>query len=621
MKNKKSRSSNKNNNFLGISDKVLNSKPLKWLFKLRTKLIVPYVSLTLIVAMVGIFIVTQLVSSSVQDRFSNLLIDSSGAAADLVVRQERVHLESLRLMAFTEGVVDAISLKDSDRLEELLYPLVLNEGIQSLSVMDSTGVEIVSFIQDPETKQYNIFLGSDLSGIESVNLVINGMVDQFGDKFSNLETTIFGSYLFTSAPIVEEDSNRIIGALLIGTHLKTLLTEIKIEALADMMILNSEGRVLEWTFPLVEGNIEDLEIGDDGISSIADPPGHAYLKLFDINEDEYQAYYSPLVLRQRDIGILGVALQTEFVVNTTSRSQSSLILIFTIITTTMVITGYLLSIMISRPILKLRDISNKVAAGDLQQQSGLKRRDEIGDLAESFDKMVYDLRDHTAALIQSEKLSAVGELSAGIAHDVKNPLAVIKGMAEEIQDDIDDQETIDMLEIIRENATRASTIITDLMKFTRQSNFELKTQNICNTVDSSIRLTDFLARKGKVNIETNFKTNPINVSYDSQQLEQVIVNLIQNAIQAMPDGGNIQINAYESGKNITLKVKDTGQGIAKKNLDKIFDPFFTTKPEGEGTGLGLSVSFGIIRDHGGSITAESKIGAGTTFTIILPRAA
>ena len=155
MKNTNSLFTNNKRKFTVWINKLFNSKPFKWLFKLRTKLIVPYALLTLIVAMVGIYIVTQLVSSSVQDRFSILLFESSGAAADLVVRQERIHLESLRLMTFTEGVSEAIAQKDPVRLEELLYPLVLNGRIQSLSVFDPTGVglQFIRFIKKEEICQ------------------------------------------------------------------------------------------------------------------------------------------------------------------------------------------------------------------------------------------------------------------------------------------------------------------------------------------------------------------------------------------------------------------------------------------------------------------------------------
>lgn len=610
-------------NYSSALNNFLNAKPIQWLFRLRTKLIVPYVSLTLLVAMVGIFIVTRLVSSSVQERFSNQLLEASGVAADMVVRQERDHLENLRLMAFTTGVPEAMFANDSARLEELIYPLVLNEQVDSLAVIDNNGTEIISFFKNPSTNQYGITNGSDYFEFEIVNLILRRQSDAKGDKFSSLTVTIFGPYLFTSAPVLKTDTGEFAGLLVIGTQLQTVAQDIKSQALADTLILDETGNILVTTFAIDDPTDNKKLMLDTGDLKKfnQDQDQRAYSQTATLSTGkEYEVYYSPLVIREREVGILGIALSTKFVVDAQSTSRTSLSWIFTIVTLIMIITGYALSVMISRPILRLRDISKKVAGGDLQQRSGIERRDEIGDLAKSFDQMVIDLNEHTHALIQSEKLSAVGQLSAGIAHDVKNPLAVIKGMAEELQDEIKDPEIKSMLEIIRDNATRASTIITDLMKFTRQSKFELKPQNICHAIEAATRLTDFLARKEKVTVQTNFKTNPIRVAYDSQQIEQVLVNLFQNSVQAMKEGGNLDIFAYESGKWAVIKVKDTGSGISQENLQKVFDPFFTTKEEGEGTGLGLSVSFGIIRDHRGHIKAESKIGVGTTFTILLPLA-
>ncbi len=131
-------------------------------------------------------------------------------------------------------------------------------------------------------------------------------------------------------------------------------------------------------------------------------------------------------------------------------------------------------------------------------------------------------------------------------------------------------------------------------------------------------MTKYLARKGNVEIKIDMPSAPVLIWYDAQQIEQVLINLIGNAIQAMKNGGTVRINLSQAENSIALSVQDNGVGIPEKNLQRIFDPFFTTKPEGEGTGLGLSVSFGIITRHRGQISVDSKPGLGTTFTILLP---
>ena len=331
-------------------------------------------------------------------------------------------------------------------------------------------------------------------------------------------------------------------------------------------------------------------------------------------------FYSQLILRQKKVGFLGIALPTNFVVATESTSQVTLSIIFTLATLGIVVIGYILAVTIARPILRLRDAAVAVGSGDLDQRAHLSRRDEIGQLGHEFDKMVANLQDRTSELAQSEKLSAVGQLAAGIAHDVKNPLGVIKGLAEEIEEDMPaNSNSIQHLRVIQDNASRADAILNDLMTFSRQSAFEMKYQNICDTVHKAVRLTGYLARKGYVEIDVETKTDQIMTYFASQQIEQVLINLIQNAVQAMPEGGKLLIKVSEAFGNISISVADTGLGIKEENLRKVFDPFYTTKPEGEGTGLGLSVSYGIIKKHQGTIKVESVIGVGTTFLINLPQ--
>ena len=221
--------------------------------------------------------------------------------------------------------------------------------------------------------------------------------------------------------------------------------------------------------------------------------------------------------------------------------------------------------------------------------------------------------------MQSEKLASVGQLTAGIVHDVKNPLAVIKGLAEELHEELGlDRSTKNQLKTIRDSASQASTIVGDLLKFARQSTPELQTRDIRETIETSLRLTEYLTRKGGAEVKLDMPNEPVQVTYDATQIEQVLINLITNGVQAMPNGGTLRVNLGRAEGAVAIAVQDTGMGIPRENLSRIFDPFFTTKDEGEGTGLGLSVSYGIVSKHGGRIEVESKVGVGTTFTVLLP---
>ena len=609
---------------------------------LRAKLIIPYVILTLLIAMVGVYVITRLVTSSVVERFNNQLLEASRVAGDGIVRQERTHLEDLRLMAFTEGVPEALVAHDAEALKDLLFPLALNNDIQAVTVIDLNGSEVITLAKHPVSGEYITSEAGDFSQFGIVAEILANQQDGLGDKYAGLLVTSFGPYLFTSAPVRDSDG-QLLGVMLAGTRLESLLAEVKSQSLADAVLLDKDGKLVATTFVEPETGFGPVEINpglfnDTNTSVTLD---------FELYGREYKSTYSPLVLRQSETGILGVALASNFVVTTMATSRGTFSLIFAAATIATIVVGYLLAQSIARPILRLRSVSQAVAAGDLNQDTGVRGADEIGELASAFDIMTLRLRERTAEavqlydetvvrnqeladinarlqsaqaqLIQSEKLATVGQLTAGIVHDVKNPLAVIKGIAEELAEEFGlDPTTRDQLKTIRESAAKASTIVTDLLKFARQSTPEMERHDLKETIESSVRLTEYLARKSNVQIKMDLPRTPVMVTYDAQQIEQVLMNLISNAIQAIKKGGAVRINLSEAGGAVAIAVQDNGIGIPEKNLQRIFDPFFTTKPEGEGTGLGLSVSFGIITRHRGRIEVDSKPGLGTTFTILLP---
>jgi signal transduction histidine kinase len=616
---------------------------LQFLSGLRAKLIVPYVILTLVIAMVGVYVVTRLVTSSIRERFVNQAFEASRVAGDGIVRKEREHLENLRLMAYTEGVPEAVLEHNADGLKSLLLPLVLNNGVEALTVIDLAGTEILTLAIDPPTGIYRESSGGDFSAYNLVAQVLVGQVDTLGDKYADILETTYGAYLFTSTPIRTEDGT-LLGALLIGSRLETLIEEIKNQALADVVILDQEGDMITTTLVIPDEGPGLLEVDPD----IMAEDQTAFTQDIELYGRDYQIVIAPLIIRKQEMGIFSVVLPSNYIVSTMATSRNIFSIIFSLGTVATIVVGYTLAQSIAKPILRLRSISQAVASGDLNQSTGLQGSDEIGELASAFDTMTDRLRERTAeaarlyaetvkrneeladanarlqstqaALVQSEKLASVGQLTAGIVHDVKNPLAVIKGISEELQEEVGlDPSTKDQLNTIRQSASRASTIVGDLLKFARQSTPEMQNRDIRETVESSMRLTEYLVRKAGVNSQIDIPKQAVMMAYDATQIEQVLINLITNAVQAMPDGGNLRVSLGQAEEAVAIAVQDSGIGIPRENLSRIFDPFFTTKPEGQGTGLGLSVSFGIVSRHGGRIEVDSKMGKGTTFTVLLPR--
>jgi two-component system NtrC family sensor kinase len=615
------------------------------LSRLQGRLIIPYVLLTLMLAMIGIYVVTRLVSSSIRERFYNQLYEASRVSADGIVRQENFHLDQLRLMAFTQGVAQAFSDKDADSLQELLLPLAMNNQVQIVSAIDLDGRELITLGLDPTSGQYITARGGDFSAYPLVQNPLQNYVDEFGDKFVGILETDQGLVLTTSTP-VRDESDQLVGVLLIGTRLDDFVNQIKSQALTDIVILDENYNLMATTLAEPESIYEEIvqaadNLTNQGPESTIDTVG------IELYERDFQIYYAPLVVRNTPMGWLGVLLPSNYVTTTEATNRDVFVVIFAVSTIAVAILGYLLAQSIARPILRLRSMSQAVAAGDLDQNISLQRRDEIGELADAFDQMTLNLRARTEEaarlysetvqrnkelaeinerlqatqlqLIQSEKLAAIGQLTAGIIHDVKNPIGAIKGLAQLTQEEDDlSPETREAVDMIYEGAVKAETIVTDLLKFARQSELEMKPQDLRETVNSALRLTDYLIRKGSVKLITDLPEQPVIVTCDAQQIEQVIVNMIDNAVHAMPAGGTLRINLSQADGVAGVAIQDTGKGIDPENLRRVFDPFFTTKPAGEGTGLGLSVSYGIISSHNGRIDVESEVGKGTTFTILLP---
>jgi PAS domain S-box-containing protein len=224
-------------------------------------------------------------------------------------------------------------------------------------------------------------------------------------------------------------------------------------------------------------------------------------------------------------------------------------------------------------------------------------------------------------IAQADKLASIGQLSAGIAHEINNPMGIILGYTQLLlrNEDRDSEKYAD-LKTIEKHVRNCKSIVEGLLNFARTSKPREDIIRIDEAIDDVLSFIQQHA--GLENIEVKKAYNPAlpQMLLDEKKIKQVLMNLIMNAKHAIGDKGVLSLATAmnESGRQVMVRVADTGYGIEKRNLARIFDPFFTTKPTGEGTGLGLSVSYGIIKNHGGDILVESKAGKGSTFTILLP---
>ena len=302
--------------------------------------------------------------------------------------------------------------------------------------------------------------------------------------------------------------------------------------------------------------------------------------------------------------------------------------------------------LVGRPIAALAEKARRIGAGDFSAPIDLPRNDELGLLASEINTMAEQLAQaaqrvaseseaRIAALEQlrhAERLTTVGKLAAGLAHELGTPLNVVSGRAQMIAagETADAEETAACARIIEQQAERMTTIVRQLMDFARRRRPEKVATNLAPLVKQTLDLLEPLAAKRGVRLQGDQDAAPVLARVDPSQLQQALTNLVVNAIQACKSGGCVRARAgfeqvaadatgaRREGRHAVLEVSDDGEGIPPDRLAAIFDPFFTTKGVGEGTGLGLSVAHGIATEHGGFIDVESNVGRGSRFRIFVP---
>jgi signal transduction histidine kinase len=288
----------------------------------------------------------------------------------------------------------------------------------------------------------------------------------------------------------------------------------------------------------------------------------------------------------------------------------------------------------TKPIETLTFAAKRIEEGDLQHRVSIHRDDEIGSLATAFDQMAErlmqrekELQESQKTLRRADRLSSLGLLTAGLAHEIRNPLVAIRTFTQLLPDRYEDVEFRQSFQgLVLKEVDRICGLIRDLLSFARPSRPNVAHENINQVVDSIARILETEAKDKGVAITRDFGDNLPAVAIDREQMKQVFMNLILNGIQAMQDGGSIAVSTRRYSKDTTaepagfvqVEIRDTGAGIPEEHLEHIFDPFFTSKDEG--SGLGLSISHQIVQEHGGHLEVQSKVGVGTSFFVNLPTA-
>ena len=378
----------------------LSALRLGLLNTIRNKIILPFLLLTMLVAAVGTFVITRLVASSIQDRLTNQLIETSRAAGDSIVAWETYHLDVLRLAIFTVGVPGYISEHDLDSLNTALLAVAANQHAYLMASVDKSG-ECVGAVRLESNGDYttNSLQGQNLSSLPMIGAVLKGQQDQFGDKYAGVLRIDGEMILLTVAP-VHDDSGDLVGAMAVGTPLQQILQETKTNVLADLGVYQSDGQALAATYLFADGSdITSLNIPPELFAkALQDSAETTIMRTIIINQREHQAAYAPLRIRRDTLGVMSVSLPNTVVANLISTNRNGLSVVFSLLAVVVVLMGFAIAQNLSKPIQTLTQTAQAVTAGDLQQQSNIRSGDEIGILSRSFDHMTRTLAAQRRAL-------------------------------------------------------------------------------------------------------------------------------------------------------------------------------------------------------------------------------
>jgi putative nucleotidyltransferase with HDIG domain len=398
---------------------------------MRWKIVAPYIVLTLLVAAAGTYIATQFATAPLEDRFNNQLAEAARVASDSIVRKEREHLSLVRSIAFTVGVPEQTQAGQAAGLRNLVEPLAANAHAEYVEVVGLDGRRILGLrLDDASSLTYETLqAGSDRSDLDVVQRILAGQTDALGDKFTQLVSTEDGEAFYTGGPIRDEDGN-LAGAVLVGTSLKTLLPAMKFEALADITLYDTNGSVLGSTFERADENV------DLGTGELTSQPGdlvgvHEVRSVFNRNFD---LLYGELRVRDQTVGLFSVALPSSFISSAGSTTRWAMTLVFAVSTVAVIGVGLLIARGVTAPLLKLVRAAHAVTEGDLTARSGVAGRDEVGELAQSFDVMTERLANQhlstiralTTAIDARDPYTAghsvrVGQLSVEIGREIELP--------------------------------------------------------------------------------------------------------------------------------------------------------------------------------------------------------
>ena len=408
------------------------------------------------------------------------------------------------------------------------------------------------------------------------------------------------------------------GFMLNDDFLKT--TKISDVVAAEVVAYNPDGEVIATTLPRdsLSEIMSSINLPDVATSI---PKNDSLIMDIRYLNKPYKVVYRYFEdTNQNDHRILSLIVSTEDIDETKRQSAITVILVAISGVILVTVTGSLIAFSITVPVKKLVKVTERVASGDLTVEADVKTHDEIGTLARSFNQMTKELKASRDKLIQSERLAVLGQIAAGIAHDIRNPLTSMKMIVQLLKRKLQDDEK-ESLQVVLDEIERLEIIVSSLLDFAKPMELNLKSASVVDVMNDVLRLMEPNLRHRKIEIKNKAdESSPEKIPeamIDTDRMKQVFMNIILNSMQAMPDGGKLTIcfgYDHESGI-IQIKVSDTGVGMSEEALKHAYDPFFSEKSGG--TGLGLTNVKKIIELHDGDIQIDSAENQGIRVIIRL----
>ena len=542
-------------------------------------------------------------------------------ARNISAQTDEVLAKAKDTMTNLAGQRDIASLDRARQLNALDIVTQVTELIDGIAIvsldgkvlaMDRTDPDTATLL--PETKDRYRLLVAPLR---------NNCVPQFSDIFragtGEIEVAII-------TPVYEKGALRsvLVGFIILKNHTLGGIEKIRIGKTGYAYIVDSDGNAI--VHPQKERLLENFK---DNPAVAALLTGKEGIVEF-TNKEEIRILAAFARIEETGWGVV-VRQPTEESYAAAEQNLFFLAAVFILSLAAALALGIYLARRIAGPVTALMEGVRQVAAGDLAAKIPADSDDEIGQLALSFNDMTDKLRAHMAEvekahgevlrtqkqLLQSEKMAAIGQLAAGLAHEIYNPLNVISGFTEILLK----QESLPpgghrQLEQIYREAGRCQNLIAELLRFAKPKKAGRAPCDLAATLRETAALVRAQAKTQGITMALDLPEDLPETEADGDQLKQVFLNLLLNACQAMPDGGELSARGYVAANSLVFEIKDTGCGIKAPDLPNIFNPFFTTKADG--TGLGLALSFAVLESHNGTISVKSEEGQGAVFTLTLP---